>query len=170
MICTRYAGGDDLFQVISLGQILQSSIYSKHLTLTDLSSKFEQDLSKIRVTDIPMDELRLRALLQSIEVLLRRIHRIDRLLITAIGVLIPDHKAMVSKDHTFVILEGSDEFREFESWSDPIDICEAITERFTGRLFAVCVIGQSADRIGVDVVDMSRRKEGMKESLDRRTT
>ncbi|CAB4570072.1 unannotated protein [freshwater metagenome] len=58
------------------------------------------------------------------------------------------------KDHSFMILERADEFREFESGSDPIDVGEAISQRFTGRFLAVGVIGESTDRISMDMIDM----------------
>ena len=77
---------------------------------------------------------------------------------------------MVGEDDSVAVTEFGDHLAEREAGTHPVDVGEAFTECLGHDAGALRVIGERADGVGVDMIDVRVRQEGVEEGLDRRAS
>ena len=83
--------------------------------------------------------------------------------------LTPGDEAMVGEDDAVAVAEIGDHLAERESGPHPVDVGESITERLSDDAGTLRVVGESADGVGVDMVDVRVWEKRVQQGLDRGT-
>ena len=85
-----------------------------------------------------------------------------------LGVIRPGDEAVMRKNNAIAIGQFGNNRTEREAGSHPVDVSPIVTERLANDPWPISMIGECADCIRMDVIDVGEWKKGVHERLDGR--